>query len=201
MQNSSSKWTHPRQWQQQAPVLRNTSARHLNSWLTEPNSLTARLQALAKAQGGRLQVRVLSEGWSLPSAEEAHTLMLRRGEFAWIREVILVGVGIVGTGSVTTDEPWVQARSVLPRRSLCGLNRRLTRLGSHSLGSLLFRDPALVRGPIYFARLPLLANTDTSQWLWARRSRFLLRGRAILVAEAFLPALLTASAHTDTITP
>ena len=188
MQNSPSKWKHPRHWQQEPLKLRLSSQRDLRSWLAEPGSLTARLSSLAQHSGGELRVEVICEGWGLPSAEEARTLKLRRGEFAWIREVVLMDI----------DTPWVQARSVLPRPSLGGLNRRLTRLGNQSLGSLLFRDPALVRGPIRYAQLKLPAYAST---VWARRSRFLLRGQAILVAEAFLPALLTASAHTDTITP
>ncbi len=188
MQTSPSKWTHPRRWQQEPLKLRLSSQRDLRSWLAESGSLTARLNSLAQHYDGELRVEVICEGWGLPSAEEALTLKLRRGEFAWIREVVLVGL----------NTPWVQARSVLPRRSLGGLNRRLTRLGNQSLGSLLFRDPALVRGPIRYAELKLPAQVST---VWARRSRFLLRGQAILVAEAFLPELLTASAHADTITP
>ncbi len=188
MQNSPSKWTQPRHWQQEPLALRLSSQRDLRSWLAEPGSLTARLKALAQHYDGELRIEVMCEGWGLPSAEEARTLKLRRGEFAWIREVVLLGL----------NSPWVQARSVLPRHSLCGLNRRLTRLGNQSLGSLLFRDPALVRGPIRYAKLQLPTHASA---VWARRSRFLLRGQAVLVAEAFLPALLTASAHTDTITP
>lgn len=188
MQNSPSKWTHPRRWQQEPLKLRLSSQCDLRSWLAEPDSLTTRLRALAQRYSGELHVKVICEGWGLPSAEEAFTLKLRRGEFAWIREVVLIGL----------DTPWVQARSVLPRRSLGGLNRRLTRLGNQSLGGLLFRDPALVRGPIRYAQLKLPAQASA---VWARRSRFLLRGQAILVAEAFLPALLTTSAHADTITP
>lgn len=192
MQNSPSKWIHPRHWRQEPLALRLSARRDLRSWLAEPSSLTARLSALAQRLGGDLRVEVICEGWGLPNAEESRTLKLRRGEFAWIREVVLVGV----------DTPWVQARSVLPRRSLGGLNRRLTRLGNQSLGSLLFRDPALVRGPIRYAQLKPATQLPTqANAIWARRSRFLLRGQAILVAEAFLPTLLTASAHTDTITP
>lgn len=198
MQNSPSKWKHPRRWQQHLLAGHQTSAQPWRSWLNEPGSLTARLQTLARRLGGTLTVRVLSEGWGLPSAEEAHTLALRRGEFAWIREVMLVGVDLVAMGSGHHEMPWVRARSVLPRRSLIGLNRRLTHLGSQSLGSLLFRDPDLVRQPMHYACVPLGSEVPL---VWARRSRFLLRGRAILVAEAFLPELLTASVHADTISP
>ncbi|REH40150.1 chorismate lyase [Paraperlucidibaca baekdonensis] len=191
MQNSQSKWSHPHRWQHASLTLRQPSHRALRSWLAEPGSLTARLAALAHALGGELRITVVHEGWHLPRAEEARALGLRRGEFAWIREVVLSGL----------NQPWVQARSVLPRDSLQGLNRRLTRLGTQSLGSLLFRDPALVRGRIYYARLMLPSTSNQQTPVWARRSRFILRGRAVLVAEAFLPALLAASAMTETRKP
>jgi chorismate--pyruvate lyase len=184
MSNSPNKWIHPRHWQHAPLMLRQPCQRDCRSWLAESGSLTARLMTLATKLKGALHVDVLSEGWCLPSAEEARRLGLRRGEFAWVREVILLG----------RNTPWVQARSVLPRRSLGGLNRRLTRLGNQSLGSVLFRDPALQRGVIRYARLAF-----TTETVWARRSQFLLHGQAILVAEAFLPALLTASAEADTI--
>lgn len=175
-------WTHPRHWQHDPLPLRLPASRHVRNWLAERGSLTARLAALAKTHNSALRIQVLHEGWGLPSAEEARCLGLRRGEYAWLREVLLIGA----------DAAWVQARSVLPRRSLCGLNRRLTRLGNASLGSLLFRDPALVRGPIRYAQL----YGQNDQRLWARRSTFYLRGHAVLVAEAFLPALLSASMDT-----
>ena len=92
MQNSPSKWIHPRHWQQEPLKLRLSSQRDLRSWLAEPGSLTARLSSLAQHSGGELRVEVICEGWDLPSAEEARTLKLRRGEFAWIREVVLMGI-------------------------------------------------------------------------------------------------------------
>lgn len=162
------RWLAPAQrWRQPPPVA-------LCGWLDETGSLTTRLQRLS---GGRLRVRVLAEGWQRPSCEERHALQLSSREYAWVREVVLI----------VNDTPWVQARSILPRASLTGLGRRLTRLGNHSLGGLLFRDPALRRGEIATSLLQLGPHT-----VWGRRSVLYLHGRPILVAEAFLPALWAA---------
>lgn len=170
-------WVHPVRWFPPARRFTLRPPAHCLPWLDEAGSLTARLQRLAH---GRLRVDVLREGWARPTAEERRALRLATAERAWVREVRLGPPG----------EGWVQARSVLPRRSLSGLGRRLTRLGNHSLGALLFRDPALVRGDIHHARLPAPGQP------WARRSLLILRGRPVLVAEAFLPALW-AAVHTN----
>lgn len=169
-------WPQPRRWLSPRQRWRQPPPADLLTWLDEPGSLTRRLQRLA---GGRLRVRVLAEGWGHPTREERHCLGLPAREMAWLREVSL------GVGDIT----WVQARSVLPRSSLTGVGRRLTRLGDRSLGALLFRDPALRRGEITTARLP---GRDGP--LWARRSKLVLHGHPVLVAEAFLPALLRQAA-------
>lgn len=174
----SSSWSHPPRWLPGAQRWRQPPPAELLSWLLEPGSLTQRLQGLA---GGRLQVRVLGEGWARPTLEEQRHLNLPARERAWVREVSL------GVDDVT----WVQARSILPRSSLAGVGRRLTRLGNRSLGGLLFRDPALRRGDIATACLPAADGR-----LWARRSKLMLHGHPILVAEAFLPALLRQAAST-----
>lgn len=172
----TSSWPHPPRWLPSPQRWRQPPPAELLSWLLETGSLTQRLQGLAR---GRLRVRVLGEGWARPTPEERRHLRLPARELAWVREVSL---GIDG-------EVWVQARSILPRSSLAGVGRRLTRLGNRSLGGLLFRDPALRRGDIATAALP---TADGQRW--ARRSKLMLHGHPILVAEAFLPALLRQTA-------
>lgn len=171
-----SAWPHPPRWLPRRQRFRLPPPAACSDWLDEAGSLTARLQRLA---AGRLQVRVRQEGWARPTAEERRALSLPNASMAWIREVEL------GPSGAT----WVQARSVLPRASLTGLGRRLTRLGNRSLGALLFRDPALRRGIIHHARLPAPDQP------WARRSLLILHGRPVLVAEAFLPALWAAASR------
>lgn len=171
-------WSAPPRWYAYKQ-LRQQAGQHrpeplLLSWLNESGSLTTRLLTLAQ---GQFQVCVLCEGWARPSREEQQHLHLPAREYAWIREVVLRGQG----------QDWVRARSILPRRSLVGVGKRLTRLGSRSLGGLLFRDPALQRGEITMAPI---GSASTGNAIWARRSRLTLHGHSVLVAEAFLPALL-----------
>lgn len=172
MQKHLSDWRPPTCWHPAARHWQLTPPAPWRTWLNEAGSLTARLQHKAR---GHLRVRVLHEGWAVPHREERRQLGLKAGQYAWIREVQLLNGNTV----------WVQARSILPRSSLTGMGRRLTRLGNQSLGSVLFRNPALVRGEIACARIAL-----SNGLCWARRSRLTLHGHPVLVAEAFMPALL-----------
>lgn len=172
MQRHLSDWRPPACWYPAARHWQLVPPAPWRTWLNEAGSLTTRLQR--KAQG-RLRVRVLHEGWAIPHREERQQLGLKAGQYAWIREVQLLNDNTV----------WVQARSILPRSSLTGMGRRLTRLGNQSLGSVLFRNPALVRGEIACAQIELAKGL-----CWARRSRLTLHGHPVLVAEAFMPALL-----------
>lgn len=98
--------------------------------------------------------------------------------------------------------PWVFARTVVPPRTLRGPARRLAHLGERSLGAVLFADPRVTRGEVELARLTPgerlhgrvreHAGRDPGE-VWARRSRFDIRGRPLLVTEVFLPALLERS--------
>lgn len=127
--------------------------------------------------------------------DEARLLGLRAGERAWVREVLLVAEG----------RPVVFARSLLPRRNVRGAWNLFHGIGSRPLGEALFADPAISRLPLACRRLDrrdaryhraLVALTRHApaqampRALWARRSIFLLRGRALMVSEAFLPSIL-----------
>ena len=78
------------------------------------------------------------------------------------------------------------------------LTRWMARLGSRSLGSLLFAYPGFRRGTIEFLRLdarhPLYRRaarlTPVGPSLWARRSQHRLGGQQVLVTEVFLPDIL-----------
>jgi chorismate--pyruvate lyase len=165
-------WLPPRQWLAPARYWQLHIPATPRGWLLEPGSLTARLIA---ASGGDFHVTLLAHYWGRPAREEARRLGLHPGRFALIREVALIGRGQV----------WVRARSVLPASSLTGAGRRLRKLGTRSLGSLLFRDPTLRRGAIEIARV-----NQPEGYVFARRSHLVYHGRPVLVAECFLPALL-----------
>jgi len=146
---------------------------HWRPWLCDAGSLSLRLR---RAAGGEFGVCVLSERWHHPSADEARALGVSPRRRALIREVELLG---------RDAEPWVFARTVIPATTLTGVERRLLRLGSRSLGSCLFRDPSLEREPLYACRL----EDRRGQHYWARRSVFRLHRKPLLVCEVFLPAM------------
>lgn len=159
------RWLPPaRYWQAQL-------AYPYKNWVLSRGSLTAYLVALSQRQ---FKVCVTHQGWHKPTLDESRTLQLPLYQRAWVREVALVGRGQV----------WVQARSIIPLKTLRGKGRRLRFLGSRSLGSLLFnggqRQEMTIRG------------LSSAHKHWTRRSRFCYAGQPLLVQETFLPALFVA---------
>lgn len=152
--------------------------RALRDWLTESGSLTARCQAACRD----FRVRLLRYGKAAPLADESP---VRRN--AWVREVVLECDGV----------PVIFAHTTLSTATNGRLTRWLSRLGSRSLGSLLFSWPGFRRGAIEYCRLdarhPLFrraaAHGESGKYLWARRSWHRLGGQQVLVTEVFLPAI------------
>ena len=142
------------------------------SWLTDSGSLTQRLVKLSRED---FRVEVVRQGWMRPTRSEAKALNMRSRQFALVREVQLIGTG----------KPWVYARSIIPAQTLTGRQRQLRMLGNRSLGSLLFTDPSMRRGPLQISCLRL----QDQRKVWARRSVFYLSDKPLLVCEVFLPEL------------
>ena len=154
-------------------------------WLLDPGSLTARL---IKVCPGRFQVRVLSQTWRAPLHNEIKRLGMRQRQMSFIREVYLY----------CDDQPWVFARTVIPRKTLRGKQKHLAHLGSRPLGAVLFADPHMHRDEIevtclraseqlYYKAVAALA--DRPARIWGRRSVFYLNNKPLLVNEIFLPGL------------
>lgn len=154
------------------------------SWVFDTGSLTARLSERCP---GRFKVRVLFHGWALPGYGEARVLGLGRCRGALIREVHLY----------CGDTPVVFARTVIPAATARGRSRRVAHLRNRPLGAFLFADPTLEREALEVVDAPpgrdirrRSAGSETRDArVWGRRSVFRLRGRSLLVAEVFLPAL------------
>jgi len=166
-----------------APLTRVPEA--IRPWLLDEGSLTRRV---IDACPGSFRVRVVSQDWRRPMRSEARALAVHADRRTLVREVQLV-----------CDEiAWVHARTVIPRATLTGRERRLAHLGSRSLGAVLFADPTLERAETEIARLvpgdalyasiaACLARPPAE--LWGRRTRYALNGKALLVSEIFLPAI------------
>lgn len=136
-------------------------------------------RAPARASTRPFGVRLLAQGISSPRHDEAQALELDPRARIWRREVMLM----------LGDTPWVAARSVAPLTSLHGA--RLQSLGTRSLGSWLFRQPGLERGPIEIIRSPTpkLVTAHGRIAPWGRRSILRLGRTSILVQEFFLDAM------------
>jgi chorismate--pyruvate lyase len=170
---------------------RATAPAALRAWLTDAGSLTARI----RARCGTFSVRVLRQRVDRVHRDEAALVGLRGGERAWVREVLLVADG----------RAVVFARSVLPRRNLRGAWNLFHGIGARPLGAALFADPRIVRGALacasldrrdarYHRALAAAGSDGPPPLLWARRSLFRLRGRALLVTEVFLPGIFDLTA-------
>lgn len=154
----------------------------LLSWLFDPSSLTARLQRWCP---GQFRVELISQQIARPSRDELQVLGLHYGESALVRQVRLY----CGQHAV------VYARTVIPLRTLTGRQRSYANLGNRSLGSMLFADRSMRRGPVMATRLDPSSRIfnytgATDSAVWGRRSVFYVSNKPLLVSEYFLPALL-----------
>ena len=147
-------------------------------WLLDDGSLTRHLIDL---NTGPFQVQRLYQGWQVPLPSERSLLNIPPRQLALVREVAL----LVGRNAV------VFARSVFPHTSLTGSLTHLRKLQNKPLGAILFNHPGMHRSPFELARLrgnsdylpPVLQQGDDA---WARRSRFTIENKALLVSEVFL---------------
>ena len=158
----------------------------MREWLTSGGSLTARLIARSAA----FRVQRLRQSSALCLADEARAVRLARPGRVWEREVLL-----------RCDEtPVVFAHTVVPMTASAADWPLFSALGERSLGSTLFYDPRVTRGPLEFARLraghPLMQRAravlgvDAATVLYARRCLYRRRRGVLLVTEVFLPAVL-----------
>ncbi|EXJ09688.1 MULTISPECIES: chorismate--pyruvate lyase family protein [Nitrincola] len=150
---------------------------HWRNWLCDKGSLT---EALIRASHGQFSVKLLSQNLAIPTKDEASALGLNPKQRVLIREVELLG----------HQQPWVYARSVVPVATLKQCHQRLNRLGSRSLGTMLFTDPTIKRGDIELCHF--YAN---GQAYPSRRSVFWIAAHPLLVTEIFLPPMQQITYH------
>lgn len=172
-------------WVPERRFIRSQAPSAILSWLLDRASLT---QRIVGACHGQFRVRVLSQHWERPMSNESKALGMQRSGHALVRQVQLL----------CNDVPWVYARTVIPRRTLTGRQRRLAHLKSRSLGAMLFADPSMRRGELQLVRLTArdklyaIVTRHVDQppsVIWGRRSVFTLSNKPLLVSEIFLPVI------------
>jgi len=149
-------------------------------WLLDDGSLTARLIGLNR---GKFSVERLSHAWTTPLPSERRLLGIAQRQRALVREVVLK----------LDSQSVVFARSVFPVSSLTGPLLHLRKLHNKSLGAYLFSQSSMQRSPFEICLLDghhsyLPTNLWQQSAAWARRSRFELTGKSLLVSEVFLQA-------------
>jgi chorismate--pyruvate lyase len=158
----------------------------LAPWLLDKGSLTRRLK---KHNQHGFSVDLLGNSWIKPLIDESLSLRLPLNELSYQREVRLMD----------GKRANVYARTVVPRATYMHMQHRFNQLGNKPLGEVLFTDPTVSRGPIEIAclkpgqwlyEMALLEETVRPDVLWGRRSQFYIAGKALLVNEIFLPALI-----------
>ncbi len=177
--------THIAKWRSSHQLRPGDAPPEIRCWLLAPGSLTRLLQ---EASGGNFRVRLLSQAWETPLPDEGRVLGIRAKRYAMVRQVQLLCNGV----------PWVYARTVIPRSTLIGPQRRFSRLGTRPLGAVLFADPSMQRSEAQVTRLEpsmklhRIASAGLAEipgTIWGRRSIFRLSNYPLLVSELFLPAV------------
>ncbi len=169
---------HEPHWLSANHVLLKTLPYDLQSWLSEPESLTQRL----RNQFENISVQVLVEKQQTPFLTEWRILHLPEQRYCLVREVVLL----------SNQTPLILARTVIPAKTLKITQGNLARLGARPLGEILFSAPSLERKPLGITRI------EPNQWandlqitapLWGRRTQYSICGQPMLVSEFFLPSL------------
>jgi chorismate lyase len=151
--------------------------------LTSSGSLTKKI---IQHCDGAFSVEVLSQQFAPLRHTERTRLRLQAGQLGNIRTVRLH----------CNQHPWVFAHTVIPYSALRRSLRRLTQLGSRSLGAVLHRSRVMERSHVEYARFQpqhTLYQQATAHLkqppkvLWGRRILYRIDGNPLLVHELFLP--------------
>jgi chorismate--pyruvate lyase len=153
------------------------------SWIYEPESITRRLRCLF----GEVKVEILFHQQRLPFLSESRLLKQPRNRYCLTREVMLSAKG----------KPLIIARTIIPKKTLIGAQRNLSRLGTRPLGEVIFSYPKLQRLDMQVALIkPSIWSFDVAnkihleQAIWGRRTVYAINNRQMLVSEFFLPEIL-----------
>lgn len=159
----------------------------LHLWLTHPGSFMERLKEHGVSDP---RIEVISENWLHPAADEAIFLNLPENTLTWIREVVIFD----------EKNTYMYARTVIPPHTLTGKLRQLQQLNNQSLGSLLFKLPGMKRSEFEFMtikpegawhqKISQKINLVVPE-IEGRRSLFSVKKKQLLLAEFYLPGILS----------
>jgi chorismate--pyruvate lyase len=160
-----------------------TCSDKISSWLYDENSLTKKLESLYTKFQVQVKQQLIVDS----------SMVGLSGYFANEKKILLREVFLY-----CDETPVVFAQTEIPFSTLSHKQAQLTEIGNQSLGTILFQDINMKRGPIEVAQFTenqQLTNLCQSlkqncpHSLWARRSQFFLNDKPLLVSELFLPAL------------
>ena len=153
------------------------------AWLLHTGSF---MQRLVQHGVNNARIKVLSQRWRLSNFEQSALLSVGFKTPVLVRDALIVN----------HNQFWMFARTVIPRHTLTGEEQVLAHLKERSLGSVLFKNPALQRSEFEIAYLqPTMflhakatnAMQQSLPNLWARRSLFSLPEKSLILTEVFLP--------------
>ena len=154
------------------------------SWIYETSSLTQRLK---RGCGIQFRVALLRQVWVRPWPEEARILNAEANRYALVREVLLS----------CGKQALILARTIIPRDTLRGAQRKLSSLGTRPLGEVIFTYPSLKRHRLDIVKVQatdwnscVRDRLSIQQPVWGRRTVYSIADRKLLVCEFFLPAVL-----------
>jgi chorismate--pyruvate lyase len=156
---------------------------HLRPWLIGKGLLTLRLKEVC---GERFVLRLVDQWTGLLSG--AHKAALRTEDNAGLFRDVEMSCG---------ENVWVFGQTVVPDSTLT-THPWLAELGDSALGETLSDLSGVERSSFEYAWLPreeaaaarALRDAEIKPaGLWARRSRFILRGAQLLTHELFLPSM------------
>lgn len=158
----------------------------MRNWLTDTASLTKKLVA----RSNHFRVRCLRQEHGRCLADEYVLVDLPRRACVQEREVLLQCDG----------QPVVFAHTIVPLSATASDWPFFGTLGERSLGTTLFGDPRVWRGPMQYARLrpqhPLVQRASAAldgmyfeAPIFARRCLYRRKKGVLLVTELFLPAI------------
>lgn len=170
-------------WKTNHPGIHRIIPEKTASWIYEPESITRRLRCLYNNQ---INVKLLFHQHCLPFLSEGKLLKQQGNHYCLTREVMLS----------SNNKPLILARTIIPKKTLQGAQRILSRLGNKPLGEVIFSYPKLQRLEMQIAKiepshwLPKIKHqVDLNQPVWARRTIYAIKDRQLLVSEFFLPEI------------